>query len=248
MERNLSCNQKVLIKISMHILLTRPLDDSKELILKFSSLNHKVSYLPLLQIKKKEIPEIDLNQFKAIIFTSANAIKNLDISKIDKNIFCFCVGIATERKAKELGFQNIYCADGNVNNLKELILQNFDPKIGSMLYLSGEIVSYNLDQDLISENYVIKRIINYTAIPNENLSDDFLKDIKSSVPEIIFIYSENSAKAFYSLIKKYNLDNIWMETNLMCMGEKASSVLNNIKWKKIFLFNPGEEEFLLYKI
>ncbi len=248
MEKNLSCNQKVLIKISMHILLTRPLDDSKELILKFSSLNHKVSHLPLLQIKKKEIPEIDLNQFKAIIFTSANAIKNLDISKIDKNIFCFCVGIVTERKAKELGFQNIYCADGNVNNLKELILQNFDPKIGSMLYLSGEIVSYNLDQDLISENYVIKRIINYTAIPNENLSDDFLKDIKSSVPEIIFIYSENSAKAFYSLIKKYNLDNIWMETNLMCMGEKASSVLNNIKWKKIFLFNPGEEEFLLYKI
>ena len=232
----------------MHILLTRPLDDSKELILKFSSLNHKVSHLPLLQIKKKEISELDLNQFKAIIFTSANAIKNLDISKIDKNIFCFCVGIATERKAKELGFQNIYCADGNVNNLKELILQNFDPKIGSMLYLSGEIVSYNLDQDLISENYVIKRIINYTAIPNENLSDDFLRDIKSSVPEIVYIYSENSAKTFFKLIKKYNLDNIWMETNLMCMGEKASSALNNIKWKKIFLFNPGEEEFLLYKI
>ena len=51
-----------------------------------------------------------------------------------------------------------------------------------MAYISGEIVSYNLDQDLISENYVIKRIINYTAIPNENLSDDFLRDIKSSVP------------------------------------------------------------------
>ena len=33
----------------------------------------------------------------------------------------------------------------------------------------------------------------------------------------------------------------------MCMGEKTSSILNEIKWKKIFLFNPGEEEFLLYK-
>ena len=53
----------------MHILLTRPLDDSKELILKFSSLNHKVSHLPLLQIKKKEIPEIDLNQFKDALLT-----------------------------------------------------------------------------------------------------------------------------------------------------------------------------------
>ena len=26
------------------------------------------------------------------------------------------------------------------------------------------------------------------------------------------------------------------------------TALNEIKWKKIFLFNPGEEEFLLYKI
>jgi uroporphyrinogen-III synthase len=39
-----------------------------------------------------------------------------------------------------------------------------------------------------------------------------------------------------------------MDTNLMCLGEKTSSVLNEIKWKKIFLFNPGEEEFFLYKI
>ena len=48
--------------------------------------------------------------------------------------------------------------------------------------------------------------------------------------------------------KNYELVNLWMDTNLMCIGEKTSAVLNEIKWKKIFLFNPGEEEFLLYKI
>ena len=232
----------------MHILLTRPLDDSKELISNFSSLNHKVSHLPLLNIKKKETREVDFDQYKGIIFTSANALKNLDTTKIGKNIVCFCVGLATEKKAKESGFQNIFCAEGNVNNLKELILQNFDPKIGSLLYVSGEIISYNLDRNLIEENYAVDRIINYTATPNENLDDNFLKEIKKSVPEIVYIYSENSAKTFYTIIKKYNLDNIWMETNLMCMGEKASAALNDIKWKKIFLFNSGEEEFLLYKI
>ena len=65
---------------------------------------------------------------------------------------------------------------------------------------------------------------------------------------MIFVYSENSARSFLNIIKKYNLQDVWMETNLMCLGERASSVLNEIKWKKIFLFNPGEEEFLLYKI
>ena len=49
-------------------------------------------------------------------------------------------------------------------------------------------------------------------------------------------------------IKKHHMENLFMDTNLMCIGEKTSAILNEIKWKKIFLFNPGEEEFLLYKI
>ena len=34
----------------MHILLTRPIDDCKELIIKFKSLGHKVSHLPVISI------------------------------------------------------------------------------------------------------------------------------------------------------------------------------------------------------
>ena len=68
------------------------------------------------------------------------------------------------------------------------------------------------------------------------------------MPEIVYIYSYNSALSFLNFIKKEGIESMWMNTNLMCMGEKTSSILNEIKWKKIFLFNPGEEEFLLYKI
>tara|TARA_B100001250_G_scaffold265194_1_gene228683 strand:- start:953 stop:1651 length:699 start_codon:yes stop_codon:yes gene_type:complete len=232
----------------MHILLTRPLEDSKELILKFTSLGHKVSHLPVIKIEKVQYDEPEYNKFKGIIFTSSNSIKNLNTSKIDKNINCFCVGSSTEKIAKQIGFQKIFCAEGNVNNLKEIILQNFDPKIGSLVYVSGEIISVNLDEDLISEGYVVKRIINYTVKPIEEINDEFIKDLKKTIPDIVFVYSENSARNFINLLKKYSLVDEWMETNLMCLGEKASSVLNEIKWKKIFLFNPGEEEFLLYKI
>jgi uroporphyrinogen-III synthase len=232
----------------MHILLTRPLEDSKELILRFKSLGHQVSHLPVINIEKKDYENINLNEFKGIIFTSANAIKNLDVSKINKNIFCFCVGEATEKIVKEKGFQNIFTASGNVANLKEIILQNFDKKIGNLVYVSGELISYDLDLELKKEGYTIKRIITYKVNSNQILSDEFIKDLKSSIPEIVFIYSENSARSYLNLLKKYNLLDIWMETNLMCLGEKASSVLNEIKWKKIFLFNPGEEEYLLYKI
>ena len=232
----------------MHILLTRPLDDCKDLILRFKSLGHKVSHLPVIQIQNLNHDKVNFEEFFGIIFTSANAIKNLNISNINKEINCFCVGSSTEKEAKQNGFQNIFCADGNVNNLKEVILQNFDKNSGNLLYVSGEIISSNLDKDLISEGYKVKRIINYSVTPIEEASDEFIKDLKSSIPDMVYVYSENSAKNYLNILKKYNLLDCWMNTNLMCLGEKTSSVLNEIKWKKIFLFNPGEEEFLLYKI
>ena len=232
----------------MHILLTRPLEDSKELIMRFKSLGHQVSHLPVINIEKKVYEEPNFNEFKGIIFTSSNAIKNLNVSKINKCIFCFCVGNATEKIAKEKGFQNIYTAEGNVSNLKEIILQNFDSKNGNLLYISGELISYDLDKELKLEGYTVERLINYSVNSNEKLSGEFVEQLKTSIPEIVFIYSENSARSYLNLLKKYNLIDNWMNTNLMCLGEKSSSVLNEIKWKKIFLFNPGEEEYLLYKI
>ena len=232
----------------MHILLTRPLEDIQELILKFQGLGHVVSHMPVIKIEKVNYKSINFFEFSGIIFTSSNAIKYLDTRLLDKNKICFCVGSATEKKARSVGFQNVISTDGNVSNLKELILQNFNRSSGKLLYISGEVITNDLDQDLISNGYDVKRIINYTAKPIENLDEKFIEKLKLKMPEIVYIYSQNSALSFLRLIKNYNLGDFWMDTNLMCISEKTSSILNEIKWKKIFIFSPGEEEFLLYKI
>ena len=232
----------------MHILFTRPLDDSKQLILKFKSLGHIVSNIPVISIKKKNYTLIDYSSFKGIIFTSSNAIKFFNTNLLDKKIKCFCVGNFTEQTAKVKGFQNIYSAEGNVNNLKEIILQNFKSSEGKLLYVSGEIVTYDLDKYLISEGLSVERLINYTSNPVEKFDENLISDLKNNIPDIVYVYSQNSAISFKSLLINYDLQNHWMNTNLMCISEKTSSVLNDIKWKKIFLFNPGEEEYLLYKI
>ena len=232
----------------MHILITRQLQDSKDLIQKFKSNGFKVSNLPLLEINKLDYDEIKNYNYNAMIFTSSNAIKCLNLKNIKKNILCFCVGSHTEKTARSNGFQNVFAADGNVRNLKELVQQNLSKKDNKILYVSGDIVSFPLDKELISEGYNVERLINYTVKHNKNLDISFLDSLKKDMPNLVYVYSENSAKSFLNLIKKYDLVDYWMNTNLMCIGEKTSSVLNVIKWKKIFLFNPGEEEFLLYKI
>ena len=232
----------------MHILLTRPLEDCSEMILKFKSLGHKVSHLPLLIVKKINYEKIRFSDYGGIIFTSANAIKFLDLNELDKNTMCFCVGNITEKKARSFGFQNTITAEGNVLNLKELILQNYELKNTPLLYVSGEIIAADLDQQLLNEGYNIKRITNYSVSHNQKFDVNFINELKANIPDMVYIYSQNSASSFLNFIKIHQTENLWMNTNLMCIGEKTSSILNEIKWKKIFLFNPGEEEFLLYKI
>tara|TARA_B100000900_G_scaffold341947_1_gene305167 strand:+ start:229 stop:927 length:699 start_codon:yes stop_codon:yes gene_type:complete len=232
----------------MHILLTRPLEDCSDMIIKFQSLGHKVSHLPLLNIKKINCEDINYSEYGGIIFTSANAVKFLNSNKLDKNLPCFCVGNSTEKQARRIGFQNTISAEGKVSNLKEIILQNYNLKEKQLLYVSGEIITVDLDQQLLKEGYLIKRIVNYRVDHNKKFDENFVEALNLNKPDIVYIYSQNSASSFLNFIKIYQTENLWMNTNLMCISEKTSSILNEIKWKKIFLFNPGEEEFLLYKI
>ena len=232
----------------MHILLNRPLEDCSEMILKFQSLGHQVSHLPLLTLEKVNYGEINFFEYGGIIFTSANAIKYLDLNKLNKKIMCFCVGDMTEKKARTFGFQNTIAAGGNVSNLKELILQNYENKNQPLLYVSGETITIDLDKQLFKEGYNIRRIINYRTVHQQKFDENFIKELRLNMPDIVYVYSQNSASSFLNFIKIFQTENTWMNTNLMCIGEKTSAILNEIKWKKIFLFNPGEEEFLLYKI
>ena len=232
----------------MHIVLTRPIEDSNDLINRFQLLGHQVTHMPLLQIRKISHSKINFQDYKGIIFTSTNAIKFLNLKEISKNIFCFCVGDATEKKARENGFLNVISASGNVDALIELIIQSFEKNHGKLIYFSSEFISKDLDLILKSKGYLINRVINYTSIPANVIKDNLVEKIKNNHADAVFVYSEKSAITLLNLIKKYSLTDGFVNSNLMCISEKIARVLNNLKWKKIFIFNPGEEEFLLYRI
>ena len=108
----------------MNILITRPLIDAEDLMEKFFSLGHKIIYIPTLKILPIKAEIIDVNQYDVFIFTSANAIRNLKVTKHDKNKLCFCVGSITEKIARMAGYNNTISAGGTVNALKNLIISS----------------------------------------------------------------------------------------------------------------------------
>jgi len=232
----------------VHIVITRPKEDSLYLIQNLIKLGHIVTHLPVIKIEKLETRKINLLNYQAIIFTSSNAIKFVNIEKFNSKIKCFCVGKTTELTAKQVGFINTYSSEGTVDSLIELIIRTLDSKSEKLLYLSSEFISKDLDKDLINEGYSVDRISNYTSSPVEEIDEKILNFLKKKPPDVIFIYSSKSAKNLFKLINKYSLLNVVTQSNLMCISEKVLLVLKQIKWKKVFVFSPGEEEFLLDKI
>ena len=232
----------------MHIVITRPKEDSLYLIKNLIKLGHIVTHLPVIKIEKLETKKINLLNYKALIFTSSNGIKFMDIEKFNSKIKCFCVGKSTELTARQAGFINTYTSEGTVDSLIELIVRTLDSKSEKLLYLSSEFISKDLDKDLINIGYSIDRISNYTSIAVEEIDKKTLDFLEKKPPDVIFIYSSKSAKNLFNLINKYSLLNVVTQCNLMCISEKVLSVLKEIKWKEVFIFSPGEEEFLLNKI
>ena len=228
----------------MHIVITRPKEDSSNLIEKLIKLGHSVTHLPVIKIEKLETKKINLLNYQAVIFTISNAIRFMNIEKFNSKIKCFCVGKATEFTARQAGFINTYSSEGTVDSLIELIIRTLEAKSGKLLYLSSEFISKDLDSDLIRAGYSVDRISNYTSLPIEEIDKKTLNFFENNPPDAIFVYSSKSAKNLFKLINKYSLLNVVTQSNLMCISEKVLLVLKQIKWKKVFVFSPGEEEFL----
>ena len=112
----------------MHIVITRPKEDSLYLIESLIKLGHIVTHLPVIKIEKLETKKINLLNYQAIIFTSSNAIKFMNIEKFNSKIKCFCVGKATEFTARQIGFLNTHTSEGSVDSLIELIKRTLDYK------------------------------------------------------------------------------------------------------------------------
>ena len=225
----------------MNILITRPLIDAEDLIGKLFSLGHKIIHIPTLQVKPVTNQKCDAKNYDAFIFTSANAIRNLKLLNEDKKKLCFCVGSITEKIVRQKGYSNTISAGGNVNALKNIILNSDFDKKKKIAYFCGDYISTDLDLDLKREGYLIDKVINYSSEKIVDLNNENEKILNNHPPDIIFVYSKRSAESFVELVKKYTLNGLMTGSRVLCISEKVLNVFKQLGWKKLEVFEPGEE-------
>ncbi len=226
----------------MNILITRPLIDAEDLMSKIFSLGHNIVHLPTLKILPVRTKPIDGKQYDAFVFTSANAIRSLKVLKQDKNKLCFCVGAMTEKIVRLKGYNNTISAGGTVNALKNLIINSEKINEKSKIaYFCGDNISYELDLELKKEGIKIDKIINYSSEKITDLNEENKKIVESHPPDIIFVYSARSALSFIEIVKKYSLYPLMTGSKVMCISKNVADIFSTNNWKKVEIFNPGDE-------
>jgi uroporphyrinogen-III synthase len=232
----------------LHILFTKSQNSSEILIKKFTAKGHRVTIFSILNIKPIIIPDINFKDFTSAIFTSSNAVQNLKNIKNIKNINhlkCFCVGEETAEIAKKIGFLNIVSAGGNYIKLRDLIFKSCDKAKENFIYVRGEFISNDLEGDFKKQGYNLKSATNYTAEPNLNIDHQLIEDLKNKLVDVIFVYSKRTADQLLKIILNHKITNELDNCSLNCISINVANTLKRLKWKRIKIFSPGEEELSL---
>ncbi len=229
----------------MHILFTKSQNSSEILIKRFSDKGHRVTNFSILNIKPIIISDINFKDFTVVIFTSSNAVQNLKNIKNVSHLKCFCVGEETAAAAKKIGFLNIQVAGGNYIELRDLIFKSCDKAKEKFIYIRGEFISNDLEGDFKKQGYNLKSVINYTAEPNLNIDHQLIEDLKNKLIDVIFVYSKRAADQLLKIILNHKIMNDLDNCSLNCISINVANTLKRLKWKRIKIFSPGEEELSL---
>ena len=147
------------------------------------------------------------------------------------------------------GFTNTISASGNVNALKNLIVNSKElKKSDNLAYICGDQITLELDKELKKEGLKVKKFINYFSEKISSLNEANIDLIKKYPPDVIFVYSLRSAESFNSIVANYSLAPMMTQSVVMCISKKIVDFFNKAGWKNNKIFNPGNEIIELEKI
>ncbi len=225
-------------------LITRPYEDAisfKEALGKMgiSSIIH-----PMFSIRMLD-KEINLDQRPDLIaFTSSNGVRAFSRLSKERNIPTFTVGDTSARECKSHGFKNVFSAQGNIDNLANVIADTL-PKNSLILHISGSDIAGDLEGILKKSGYRYCRLILYRAEEVENLSPDLITSIKDNKINIATFFSPRTVRIFCKLILKNNLEKHLKYITSFCLSETVYLAFNDIKWKAKYISPYPTQESII---
>lgn len=229
----------------MRLLVTRPEEDGARLAASLRALGHEPVMLPLLDVTFPDLDALRLDGVQALIATSRNALRALARNAAfgtAKKLPVYCVGDATASLAEELGFREIHAGTGTGKELAPLIARTAKPGAGTLLYLTGEHIAFDLAAVLGALRFTVRREIVYRAEiadPGPLLATHFAAGLDGVV-----LMSPRTAQAFAAACRNLPPEDIRAVT-CYCYSQAVAKPLRELKGLRLSVATrPAETELL----
>lgn len=240
----------------MRVLVTRPQPAADHTAEKLRASGYRPIVFPLSRVEYVVVDGTELSPASGVIFTSENAVKSLQKSSDVPPDFLthpiFTVGKKTEKAAKDLGFQTVFCADGDGEQLAHLIIRVLvDGQIilkqdQPLLYLTQEDRTPKLEQILAKNQIAVKSIITYQVQP-DYVQDQFEKIGAANEIDMVLFYSASAAQRFFQSLSQSNIK-LFTSARYGCLSFAIASRIPKEFSDRIVVAEQPKEHHLLMAI
>jgi len=229
----------------MRLLVTRPLDDGLELAERLSGLGHEALVEPLLSIAPDLAAALPLAGATALLFTSANGVRAFALRSQDRGLPVFAVGAATARAAREVGFADVSCADGDAAALEALVVARRTPADGPLLHVAGKVVAGDLAGRLAARGFEARTAALYAAEPALRLSDAARDALAQGEVDGVLVFSPRSATILVGLVEAAGLRAAAARVELYALSEAVAAAASGLPWRRVVVAAAPSEDALL---
>jgi len=211
----------------MHVLITRPKDDAEPLKSKIEQLGWRVSLEPLIRVVRDPIPPSAVKNAATLIVTSRNALRSLAASPALQHAIklpLLAVGPGTGSLAREIGFQTVFEGAGTGADLVPEIMRR-SASGGPFLYLSGDVLAFDLPKALAEKKVNVRRIITYRSVAAETLSPITIDALKRRDIDVVTLMSPRTAATWGKLVSDLPAD--LSEITYVCLSENVANALRS---------------------
>lgn len=217
----------------MHILVTRPEPDARDLQALLEGLGHEVTVSPLIEIVDEPLPPDVLDKASGLIVTSQNALRSLEhagLAASTKTLPVYAVGEATARLATAMGMTQVIAGSGTGRELATTIAQRHAApqggRSGPLVHLCGDHLAFDLGGALAFAGFTVRAVPAYRSVAIKNLSPQLVAALTSNNINAVMLMSPRTAAIWTTLTDKHGLQTKLGNLTHVCLSPAVAARLH----------------------
>lgn len=231
----------------MRILVTRPEPDAAKQVEKLAARGHEGIAAPLLDIELLTEVPLDLEGVRALIVTSRNALRALEIHPERERaalLPIFAVGEASAVTARNIGFTDVTSGVGTGQALAGLIASMAEPGQGALLHISGDFRAFDIKGALEAKGFTVKQALLYRSIAVAELPTSAVAALEQGALDGAIFMSPRTARIFTELATRHGLVTQAKSLICYCLSQAVAGGLAPLGVRTRVAASPSEEDVL----